>query len=195
VTAAKRQSLSRPWWLLPLGHFDPRWWWAIGTVLVAVDYVVGPDTQFPVIYAVPVILAAWYSGRSAGLTLALVLPLVHVLFVAGLWRPEHWAAIVATTAVRGAVVMLVGLWFGRLASHEAAVRRHVESLEGLLPICMFCKSIKNDVGEWEPLEPYLSKRSDTKFSHCFCPTCQRTQYPDLFNNAASTASSLPGSRS
>jgi hypothetical protein len=190
----EKQALSRPWWLLPLGHFNARWWWAVGVVLIAVDYVVGPDTQFPVIYAVPVILAAWYSGRGTAFTLAIVLPLVHTLFVAGLWRPDHWATIVATTAIRASAVMLVGLWFARLAAHERAVSRHVESLEGLLPICMFCKSIKNDGGEWEPLEPYLSKRSDTQFSHCFCPECQIKQFPDLYKDAASASTPTGYSR-
>jgi hypothetical protein len=179
MTSIERQVLSRPWWLLPLGRVDSSWWWLAGVGLVVIDYAAGAETQFPLVYAVPVILAAWYSGRGAALTLASVLPLVHLLFVATWWRPEHWGAVAATTAARGVVVLLIALWFDRLAAHEAAVSRHLEAIEGLLPICAFCKSIRNDDGEWERLEAFISRRSDARFSHGFCPACRDAHYPDL----------------
>ncbi|HWW82506.1 MAG TPA: hypothetical protein VNZ26_02825 [Vicinamibacterales bacterium] len=178
-------GVERPWWLLPLGHLSPKWWWPAGVALVVIGYLGGPDTQFPLIYTLPVILAAWYSGRGPAVGLATVLPLVHSLFLVFIWKPEHLATAVVMTIFRGVVVLLIGLWFERLASHEAQVRRHVETLEGLLPICIFCKSIKNHRGQWEPLEPYLSKRSDTQFSHCYCPVCQRKHFPDLYNDRIS----------
>src|SRR5579864_5518172 len=110
--------LSRPWWLLPLGHLDARWWWPVGCALVVLDYALGPDPEFPVLYAAAVIGAAWYSGRTTAMTLAIVLPLVHGLLLA-LWRrPEHGAALMMTTAIRGAVVLLIGVGFGRLAHYE-----------------------------------------------------------------------------
>src|SRR6266850_911154 len=58
-----QQAFARRWWLLPVGRLHPLWWVGIAGLLLWVDYVTGPKTQFPVVYAIPVTLAAWYSGR------------------------------------------------------------------------------------------------------------------------------------
>ena len=41
----------------------------------------------------------------------------------------------------------------------------------LLPICMHCKKIRDDHGEWQRLEGYISKRTDARFSHGLCQAC------------------------
>jgi hypothetical protein len=175
-----KSELGRPWWLLPAGRLDPRWWIGIAAVLIWADWMLGPNTQIPAAYAVPVVLAAWYSGRFPALALAVVTPLAHLLILAGWWRPVDWATLTLMTLLRAAVIMAMALWFARLSEHERAIEQHVRALEGLLCICSFCKSIRNDAGEWERLESYISDRSDTRFSHGFCPVCQRTHYPDQF---------------
>jgi len=48
----------RPWWLLPPGRIHAGWWIALGALLLWADYVAGPTAAFPLLYAVPVILAA-----------------------------------------------------------------------------------------------------------------------------------------
>jgi PAS domain S-box-containing protein len=50
----------------------------------------------------------------------------------------------------------------------------IRTLQGLLPICMLCKKIKNDKGYWEVLEHYIHEHSDADFSHGLCPDC----YPE-----------------
>ena len=47
----------------------------------------------------------------------------------------------------------------------------VKQLSGLLPICSYCKKIRDDEGYWEQLEGYVSKRSEAQFSHGICPDC------------------------
>lgn len=54
----------------------------------------------------------------------------------------------------------------------------VRVLAGLLPICAFCKKIRNDGGYWEQLEAYVSAHSEARFSHSFCPDCVRANYPE-----------------
>ena len=44
-------------------------------------------------------------------------------------------------------------------------------LQGIIPICSYCHSIRNDKGAWDQIEAYLSKHSDAKFSHGICPNC------------------------
>ena len=175
-----QQALARPWWLLPPGRLHPMWWVGITALLLWVDYATGPKTQFPVIYIIPVTLAAWYSGRWPALALAVAMPLVHVVFLVALWKqPGPMAALVATTMIRGAVVIAMALWFARLSEHERELRRHVQTLEGLLPICSFCKSIRNESGEWKRLETFISERTEAQFSHGFCPSCWKTHYAEL----------------
>jgi hypothetical protein len=53
----------------------------------------------------------------------------------------------------------------------------VKLLTGLLPICASCKKIRDGGGDWQPMEGYIQKRTDAKFSHGLCPDCLRSLYP------------------
>jgi HAMP domain-containing protein len=55
----------------------------------------------------------------------------------------------------------------------------VKTLSGLLPICSFCKKIRDDQGYWEQMEAYLRRHSGAQFSHGICPECLRKNYPDF----------------
>ena len=48
---------------------------------------------------------------------------------------------------------------------------HIDQLHGLLPLCSYCKSIRDDEGAWRPLETYLGDHTDVDFSHGICPKC------------------------
>lgn len=54
----------------------------------------------------------------------------------------------------------------------------VKTLTGLLPICAWCKSVRDDSGYWDRVEMYLEKHSEAKFSHGVCPTCAREHFAD-----------------
>ncbi len=51
------------------------------------------------------------------------------------------------------------------------LRRELYHLEGLLPICSYCKRIRTEQNEWEPLEAYIETRFETHFTHTICPPC------------------------
>lgn len=55
----------------------------------------------------------------------------------------------------------------------------IKVLSGLVPICSFCKNIRNDAGYWEQMEAYIEKYSDAQFSHGLCPDCAAKHYPEL----------------
>lgn len=57
---------------------------------------------------------------------------------------------------------------------EEALAR-VKQLEGIIPICSYCKKIRDDQNSWLKLETYISKHSDAKFSHGACPDCVEEQ--------------------
>jgi DNA-binding response OmpR family regulator len=52
----------------------------------------------------------------------------------------------------------------------------VKELKGLLPICMFCKKIRNDENYWQKLEEYLAEHTGADFSHSICPECLQKHY-------------------
>jgi len=55
----------------------------------------------------------------------------------------------------------------------------VKKLSGLLPICMYCKKIRDDSGYWNQIEAYIDKHSEAQFSHSICKECANKYYPDL----------------
>jgi len=56
----------------------------------------------------------------------------------------------------------------------------VKQLHGLLPICAYCKKIRNDRNYWEAIESYIGERSAATFSHGICPECrERVVGPEL----------------
>ena len=56
----------------------------------------------------------------------------------------------------------------------------IHTLQGILPLCSFCKKIRDDSDTWQPLESYLRDHSDADISHGVCPECTRKHYPELF---------------
>jgi signal transduction histidine kinase len=54
----------------------------------------------------------------------------------------------------------------------------IKTLRGILPICSFCKKIRDDKGYWNQLEKYVSEHSAAEFSHGICPKCMAEHYPD-----------------
>lgn len=66
----------------------------------------------------------------------------------------------------------------RTAELQATLDK-VKVLTGLLPICANCKNIRDDKGEWKPLEVYIGARTDAAFTHGLCPGCIREFFPAL----------------
>jgi PAS domain S-box-containing protein len=54
----------------------------------------------------------------------------------------------------------------------------VKTLSGLLPICSFCKKIRDDRGYWKQIEEFLGQHSGAQFSHGICRDCAEKYYPD-----------------
>lgn len=50
----------------------------------------------------------------------------------------------------------------------------ITQLRGILPICAYCKSVRNDQNYWQTVEQYIGNHTDVKFSHGICPKCVET---------------------
>jgi tetratricopeptide (TPR) repeat protein len=54
----------------------------------------------------------------------------------------------------------------------------VQTLKGMLPICAWCKKIREDNGYWTKVESYIASHSSAEFTHCICPGCAGTMVDD-----------------
>ena len=66
----------------------------------------------------------------------------------------------------------------RLITQLQAALVDIKTLQGIVPICAFCKQIRDDSGYWNQLEKYVSEHSHAEFSHAICPKCMAERYPD-----------------
>lgn len=64
----------------------------------------------------------------------------------------------------------------------------VKTLSGMIPICGWCKSVRNDSGFWQSVEQYVRAKTDATFTHGMCPACQEKFKADI---AKATASNKP----
>jgi PAS domain S-box-containing protein len=57
--------------------------------------------------------------------------------------------------------------------------KEIKTLRGILPLCSFCKKIRDDKGYWEQVDVYIYKHLQADISHSICPECAKEHYPDL----------------
>jgi PAS domain S-box-containing protein len=51
----------------------------------------------------------------------------------------------------------------------------VRALQTILPICSYCRNVRDDANYWQSVENYIARHTDTKFSHGICPSCYTTE--------------------
>ena len=63
-------------------------------------------------------------------------------------------------------------------------------LRQLLPMCSYCRKVRDDSEFWEDVEQYLTKHTGLSFSHGVCPDCMREQFPDVAEEVIARAKQL-----
>jgi PAS domain S-box-containing protein len=63
----------------------------------------------------------------------------------------------------------------RLLRHLQDALAEVKTLRAILPICSYCRKIRDDEDYWHNIENYISMHTPTMFSHGICPSCMRTE--------------------
>ena len=80
----------------------------------------------------------------------------------------------------------------RVAERILKYTTQVRQLEELLPICSYCKKIRDDQNYWQQMEGYINERTGSEFSHSVCPDCYtRVVIPELEKVKAATAAMSP----
>ena len=73
------------------------------------------------------------------------------------------------------------LWMRlRVAERILRFTTQVQQLEAFLPICSYCKKVRDDHNYWQQIEAYINQRTGSEFSHSICPDCYaRIIVPEL----------------
>ena len=87
-----------------------------------------------------------------------------------LTKPFHREELRARVEVGIQMLELQRVLADRVKELEAALSQ-VKQLQGLLPICSYCKKVRDDQNYWQRVETYISDRIDVQFSHGICPGC------------------------
>jgi hypothetical protein len=166
-------------WSLPLAYrLHPVTLAALAVAILVLDYLTGPHVHIEILFVFPVAFATWNYGRVWGSVIATALPLVRIVSLYFVWQPtSSWALEAADTAIDLVVLLVLVQVIGYIARQ----RRAIQVLHGMLPICGFCKRIRDESGGWLQLEQYIADRSEASFSHTFCPDCGRTHYGKLLD--------------
>ena len=67
----------------------------------------------------------------------------------------------------------------RMIGELQEAHKTIKVLGGLLPICAYCKKIRNDQGNWQQLETYVTEHSEAVFNHGVCPECRDKLYLEI----------------
>jgi phosphoserine phosphatase RsbU/P len=89
-------------------------------------------------------------------------------------KPFSWEELRARLRIGSRIVGLQQALATRVDELQEALV-NVKRLSGLLPICAYCKKIRNSEDYWMQVERYLAEHSEAEFSHGICPDCLHTQ--------------------
>lgn len=160
----------------------------LALVLVGIgDYVTGVEIIFTMFYLIPVSAISWRLGRGAGIAAALICAVVWSV-VDYFGRPSFDPVTVAwNIAIQFAMFVSYAVVLSRVRTGidaQTAVNEELQAalaevkrLSGVLPICAWCKKIRDGEGVWHQLEAYLLDHSEVDFTHSICPECKDTLYP------------------
>ncbi len=92
---------------------------------------------------------------------------------------QSYFALLLSLFVLALYLGLLGLHSQRTEVELNTALVELNALEGMLPICSYCKKIRDEKGEWNQLEAYISDRSAAEFTHGYCPECATKFIKDL----------------
>jgi YesN/AraC family two-component response regulator len=75
----------------------------------------------------------------------------------------------------------------RVAERIVGFTTQIRQLRALLPICMYCKKIRDDQNYWQQIESYLHAHTGSDFSHSVCPSCYQEHLKPKLDEMRSSA--------
>jgi K+-sensing histidine kinase KdpD len=156
--------------------FDRQWFlFGLGLIILGADWLCGPGIAFPILFVIPVMLAAWNNSRAEAIAMALVLVIARY-FIQDRFGTSAAQILALNAFIRAIVLVSLGVLVSRVAAQNRELARRLTQLEGLLPICAHCKRIRDEDHKWTKLENYISAHSQAEFTHGICPHCAKEHY-------------------
>lgn len=153
---------------------------AIGIMVLDLFVPLGVAAGVP--YVLVILLSLWSPGRRLPIYMAM---LTSCFVIVGFYfSPQggaQWQVIsnraLAVFAIW--VTAILSLQRRRFLDEKLDALSELKILRGLLSICASCKKIREDSGQWTPIESYVHEHSEASFSHGICPECEQRLYPDI----------------
>ena len=155
---------------------------ALLALITWIDYATGYEFGFFVFYFIPISLAAWHAGRGGGIAFAFAGAICWYLSdrLTGHQYSREWF-VYWESFMRLVSFLTIALALSKIRASLARERRlnqelvdsleRVRQLEGLIPVCAWCRRVRDDSGYWKRFEAYLATRTGATFTHGICPSC------------------------
>jgi hypothetical protein len=149
------------------------------STVTLLDVGTGDEVAVSSLFLLPVALTSWTAGRTVGffVSVGCAISLLGVDLCSGrqyrhAFAPFWNAAIVLSFFL---VVALLVASRRRLEDEQEAKLQEaiasVRTLRGLIPVCAWCKKIRDDRGYWNEVEAYVAAHTEADFTHGVCPDC------------------------
>jgi len=130
----------------------------------------------------------------------------YMVFTSGHTVHPSESAFVALAFVAAHVIGIVSCWYLHSGRRQQFLQQRIEQqhrrraealleeirvLRGILPICTYCKDIRDDQGYWHAVEEYFASHSDADFTHGICPDCMAKHFPKEYARLQATQQASP----
>jgi hypothetical protein len=137
----------------------------LGAAILLADLFSGPYLLFPILFVVPVALAAWYHSPILAYALALLLPLGRFAIALEVDHSGPLSYAMANALIRIGVLALMAYVVVRTARQTRELQ---ERVSGLVRMCAWSRTIEYQ-GEWLSFEDYLKRRFRLDTTHAIAP--------------------------
>jgi len=95
-------------------------------------------------------------------------------------KPRQLSPERSSALTKLASLVVTQLELRRVSQELAEVANNLKIMSGMLPICSYCKGIRNDEGYWQRVESYVKMHSHAEFTHSICPDCMKAHQPEFY---------------
>ena len=127
-------------------------------------------------------MLAWKEHLISSYLAAFILSMARVWFHY-LWIDSESIYVTIVNLIFNIIALFFYIFLIKnIVDMNKSLERKVKVLEGILPICPVCNKIRNDSGDYEDIEKYITEHSEAVFSHGLCGNCSREFYPKYFQD-------------
>jgi hypothetical protein len=159
----------------------------LGIAILLLDLVTGPYLLFPILFVIPVALAAWYCGPRPAYALAFLLPLGRFFIAELVDHPSPVMFMAANCLIRIAVLASIVFLVTRTARQIKELENRVNAL---VTVCAWSRTVEYE-GKWISFEKYLLKRFNVSTTHGIFPAEAEKMFGPLGDDEEGSESAEP----